>query len=322
MTPPRTVLDPARIDIFLEYRRESRKVYPVANHYKVARSTVSLIVKEFLKAGFSDRPRLDLPLRLLKEAQGSHQLELSGELKKKPSISIAEPGGNPRGGLSELEAIGGDPVQALRARRTIDLDSRLRWHLKGTDVETTLEEVGNAITRYNEQCFGFWQMIKEDLEKPPGYKTLLPGAKLADDAKGHLYPTLIDAVSRKFCSLPTRKESLDPDWPLLTPQKGSNGELGLVNSPMAWVSPEDNKLPDHVLTTVRAHAEVYLSQGNTLVATHGDLRYVLSYAQRLLGEVTDEQVQQGVCPECPYPESVDRSTIPAAKGRERGRRAT
>ena len=309
MARPRTIPYPKRMGIFLDYRGAGRKVYPVALQYEVARSTVSLVVKEFSEAGFSDRPRLDLPLNILGEAQNDHQLEVTEELEKRPDISIAEPGGNVRGGLNEPDALGEDASDILRAKQTIGLGTRLLWHLKGTEAEKTLEEVGKAIARYNTQCFGFWQLIREDMETQPGYKVAQTGLQQTTTSQGQIYLSLIDALYRRFCSLPNRNESLEPGWPRLRVRAGSNGELELEGSAVAWVLSGGDKLSDHVFKTVRARSEVYLSRGTRLVAAHGDLRYVLSYARRLLGKVTPEQVRQGICPDCPYPESVERPIL-------------
>jgi hypothetical protein len=45
---PKTIKWEKRLSVFLAYRRNGGKVNPVANRYGIARSTVNVIVKEFV----------------------------------------------------------------------------------------------------------------------------------------------------------------------------------------------------------------------------------------------------------------------------------
>jgi hypothetical protein len=66
MPRPKTIKWKKRVGVFLAYRRNGGKVNPVANRYGIARSTVNVIVNEFVDMGFADRPRAKVsPVLLL-----------------------------------------------------------------------------------------------------------------------------------------------------------------------------------------------------------------------------------------------------------------
>lgn len=314
MARPRSIPYNKRVSIFLDYRRGGRKVYPVAITHGVARSTVGLVVKEFREAGFSDRPRIDLPKDLLMEAENSHQLEIIKELNRPPIISVPEPEGLVRGGLTVSDALDADSGNILRGRPGVALNESLVWHLKGTEAEKTIQKVEMAIVEYKMRCLTFWQRIRGDLETETGYPVASP---MVGDAiqGGQLYPDLVDDVYLKLCALGARNETLQPSWPMLQVRPESSDEVELANSAVARVPEDPEKVPVIILNSVQSRADDYLAQAKSLAATYGDLQYVLPYAQKQLGEVGPDQVEMGICPECPYPEAaLDSGPTEQTKG--------
>ena len=71
MARPKSIPWRERVSIFIDYRR-SGKVQPTAKSHGVARSTVSAIVSEFEKEGFSKKPRANLPVATLRAMQDKH----------------------------------------------------------------------------------------------------------------------------------------------------------------------------------------------------------------------------------------------------------
>ena len=306
MARTRTILFGQRMEIFLDYRRARRKVYPVAIKHNVARSTVSLIVNEFREAGFSEKPRLDLPANLLEEAEKIHQIEVMAELEKAPSITAPEPEGNVRGGLGESDALASDANEILRAKPTIDLSTSLRWHLKETEAERNVAHVEEAIISYRAECFEFWEKINRDLEDNTDAIVRQSRDGQTPKSRGQLCLALVDAVYRRFCSLSRGNDALPSDWPRLMARE--DGTIELDNVLVAKVDKGSENLVADILSTIQAHRADYLIQARGLMATYGDLRHVLSYVQKVLGKVQPDQVQQGICPDCPYPESVGNQT--------------
>ena len=76
MPRPKSITYEKRAQVFLAYRQSGRKVNPVANRYGIARSTVSVIVREFEDMGFSEEPRAKVSADLLNEMQQQHIVSL------------------------------------------------------------------------------------------------------------------------------------------------------------------------------------------------------------------------------------------------------
>ena len=304
MPRPRSISYKKRVEIFLDYRRSRRKVYPVSKTHDVARSTVTLIVNEFREAGFSDQPRLSLSSELLEQAQIRHQCEVVEEFKSFPGISVAEPAGNVKGGINDASALAENAENIIREKQVLGLSPALVWHLAETQAEETLRAVGKSIIEYNVLCFDLWQGIRGNLEEQSGCPVAEARGSQDKESGGQLYPVLVDEIYRRFCSHPIRRELPPPEWPRLkTRQNSGMGEIELDSTAVARVDKGHQDLAGRVRNTVHDHAGQYLEDAKRLFATYGDLRYVLSYAQEVVRQVQPEQVRIGICPDCPYPES-------------------
>ena len=133
MPRPKTITWDKRVAVFLDYRRSGKKVNPVANRYGIARSTVTVIVKEFLAMGFSEVPRAKVSKDLLEEMQEQHIAGLVGLDRKGVGRMYLGPGTGNEVGRQEAMA---DPLP---------IRDEARWHLKGTKAGHVIEEATNAI---------------------------------------------------------------------------------------------------------------------------------------------------------------------------------
>ncbi len=136
MPRPKSITYEKRVQVFLAYRQNGKKVNPAANRHGIARSTVSVIVREFQKLGFADEPRARVSAELLSEMQQRHIASLL-EL--------------PRMGVGRLNLGHGNDNEAGRQEALADplpVQEESRWHLRGTKAERVIEEATNANLDY------------------------------------------------------------------------------------------------------------------------------------------------------------------------------
>ena len=153
MPRPKSILWEKRVQVFLAYRQSGGKVNPVANRYGTARSTVSVIVKEFVDMGFSEEPRAKVSTELLNEMQRQHIASLL-EL--------------PRSGVGRVRLGPGDDNEAGRQEAIADplpIQEESRWHLKGTKAERVIEEATSGIRDYLRRESVAWQGLRLALEE-------------------------------------------------------------------------------------------------------------------------------------------------------------
>lgn len=300
MPRPRTISWDKRVSIFLDYRRRG-KVFPTAKLHGVARSTVAAIIKEFKAADFSDGPRLNLSRSLLVQAQDHHLREIMVELGVTSSVDVIEPSRNFRGGLDPEAATSTDLSLELPMRNSLSIADSLLWHIKETRAEETIRGANQAITDYNQRCLELWRDISSALAEecrlpvqPMFPNRITPGPYVAHE--------LVDFIYLESFG-PSGLASLAPeDW---TP---SPDDPSILNSgPFAVAVGE----PAHH-DAVRRGAVLYLSQAleqcqqraQELRLLHHDLKYLASIVEETLAQLTQDQIRNGICPGCPYPEAL------------------
>ena len=288
-----------RVQVFLWYRRLKNKIYPTAKRFGFARSTVSNIVEEFKKAGFSMTHRSNLPRLLLLQAQELHLEEVLAERRKSSRISITEPGRKLR---SVLE-LGDQTEEDGRSSygEGVLMDESLVWHLKGTSAEETLSGCRDAIIDYDRQCLSLWDDIASGLEDKCG----LPLGSVRDwdgvDQSPRVFDKLVDRVYGVMFSTPSDSTSPPSNW-----FRCSENQSGLLEAGHEWAAsgtPEERERVKNGLDAFLAnHFAGYHLRAMELQRLRHDLGYIVQILEKALNGVSDEELEDGVCPECPYPE--------------------
>ena len=182
MPRPKSITREKRVSVFLEYRRTGGKVNPVANRFGIARSTVRVIVNEFIEMGFSQSPRAKVSLDLLKQLQEQHVEELAKGL----SVGSDVPGV----GVGYLNLGPGTDAEEGRQKafeQPMPVPEEALWHLRGTKAERVIEEAISAVrdllTRESEASASLRMAIEEACQQPERDGAL-------DDAGPYLLPAL------------------------------------------------------------------------------------------------------------------------------------
>lgn len=303
MPRPRTISWATRVAIFLDYRRV-KKVHPTAKKHGVARSTVVAILEEFTKQDFSKEPRLDpaRSLMILVQAQEHHLQEILQGRHTRPTIRLVEPSKNVRAGLDPEDAIGEDATLKLAQQEHIPLEESLLWHLKGAEAELMVQESRQALQDYDQHCLDLWRDVSSVLGQECGLSVEAYHPRpVWPDQEPHLAHELVDLIYSDLWN-PVLSVSHPPEsW------RTADGDPAILKAgTFAAVAggPEQHEATRKGVGRFLKHKfGEYQRRATNLSRLHHDLEYVTVIVQDALQGTTEEQVRQGICPACPYPEA-------------------
>lgn len=287
-----------RVQVFLCYRHLRNKIYPTAKRFGFARSTVSMIIQEFKDAGFSMTPRSNLSPKLLVQAQDLHIKEVLAERRKGSWVTVPKPESMLRAVL-ELDDQSGEDIQ----KKAVLLDESLMWHLRGTTAEETVIGCQNAIDDYDRKCRGLWDYVASGLEEECGLTLRSVRDWDPDDQSPCIFDKLVDRVYGITFSIPAGSTDLPSSW--FRWNVDQSGRLMAGHEWAALGSPQDHESVKKGFDVFfAAHLAEYQVRVRELRGLRHDLGYISQILEHALGEDIDEGVQDGVCPECPYPERL------------------
>lgn len=299
MPRPKSILWEKRADIFLRYRLEGRKVYPVAKLYGVARSTVAAIVDEFRSQGFSDTPRARVSKELLAEMQEQHirQVMRYFGAPVAPGEEAPASSGFLLLGIGPLDAQPRDSEeeaqQAIR-QDPFPLEEELAWHLTGTAAGRSVEEVRNAARDFHAERYALLRDLRLELEAECG----LP-VREADQglqAEPHILPELVRQFQRAISG-----ETLPPDWPSWTV---SEDGLRMNDEPVVTGWPDDYENVQKGVARFRLERFPELQRREReLERFRRDLGFLTGIVTEKLAGVQEGELRRAICPACPYPET-------------------
>jgi hypothetical protein len=287
MPRPKAIPWDKRVSVFLAYRREGRKVYPVANRYGIARSTVSVIVKEFEDMGFEDGPRARLSVDLLLELQESHLHKVSAN--RHIELNLAP------------ETLGGLAGQAM-ASNPVKVQEELAWHLKGTQIEQDLRDAEAAVR-------DFWSRESDADDQLSQAIEQVCGLPEWDDSTIHdPAPHVLTALKRKLCGAfiigsfqehPPSSNWLEWDVP---PENPSH--LKLRGTYVAIGDADDHlRVKQGVAEFLASGFQQHQRRFLQIHRLHRDLALTEEVLNRKLESFDESDIRRGICPACPYPEA-------------------
>lgn len=290
-----------RVDIFLDYRRAGKKVYPTANKHNIARSTVRSVVEEFMKDGFADAPRPTLSSATLEAAQKLHLQKTVDELKTPLGIRLIEPAERVRGGLEPVENPLDMTPGPIAALDPIWMSETLEWHLRGTEAERVVLDGRQAINDYDERCLSLWEDISSGLEDScslPVYN-FYKGDDMPD--RPYVLHNLVDSLYHALWPALPPSELPDLQWQI------SRADTAVYMALAAMAAVGSTSEHD----AVRKGTEKFLavsweglqSRAGELSRLYTDLGYLKEVISSTFGEVAEEVVRRAICPVCPYPEA-------------------
>ena len=306
MARPKRLQWDQRVQVFLDFRR-LRKIYPTAKSHRIARSTVTGIVQEFVELGFSREPRPLLSPPLLEVAQNRHVEEVGAALNQRHDLTVQVPQRNLREGFTEEDALAEGGAGRVRQTRNSIVTETVLWHLKGTAVEATIREVEIAIADYNARCMELWQSIRTGLEGTCG---TLVGPNRMEPTAAPVFRIYLFLVDRLYSDLfaPDPRTGSREDWPHFEVNTPSGGVLQVAPlqgdvGAAATGSIENQKA---VIRGTREllglyHSE-YRRRAQELVRLYQDLHYLPEVVLEALKSVFPETIRSTICPDCPYPE--------------------
>ena len=305
MPRPKSIPWEKRVQVFLAYRQTRGKVNPVANRYGVARSTVSVIVKEFVDMGFSEAPRVKVSEDLFQEMQQQHLISL---------VDL------PRFGVGRLKL--GPTTDSLKNRQDpladpLPVHDESRWHLKGTKVEQVIEEARTAYRDYLRFESEKWQGLRLNLEEacqlPEQDWEITPGLE------PHLFPTLKRRLKEAFFEGSFLTEPPSPSWLQwdLEPQKPE--VLRLQGEPIGVGSAEDHqRIKQGVMAFLDSAFQKHQKHFFELERFRQDIELIDGILEKEVQAITEDTLRVGICPLCPYPEASQEQNIgPSASKRRK-----
>jgi transposase-like protein len=288
MARPRTIPWEKRVSIFLAYRRTGAQVNQVAKNHGVAKSTVTSLANEFKGMGFSDRPRAKVSSAILHKMQEQHiqrVLPMSVGLKELALATHEK---------AALEHMGPDPLP---------VPPELRWHLKGTPAEETIQHAREAAIDFHERDYDAWRNLRLALEG--ACQVPCRASPVREDGEPHL---LLALVRRVRDSLMARAFGERPPYPPGQLEWDTEPDdaaiLTLGKEMVAIGSPEDHKKIKegvaHFYTTSFYELQRRFLEVEGLWHDLGLMQTVLLEA---IANVQESEKRRGICPACPYPEA-------------------
>ena len=304
MARPKSIPWETRVNVFLSYRLLGKKVYPVAKRYGVARSTVTLIVKEFVDLGFSSHPRPNLSTQTLRTLQELHLEGLVSQLRD-PSVA-SDTGGEPMGLLDLTPATNEDAAREALTKNPLYIQDELEWHLGGNKAEEVFREARHAAAAFHQQDHRAWHDLREKLE---GQCRLPVRESLSDiDHEPHILPGLVHLLRNaffdaKYHSQPPASEwekwVTDPEAPIFLRADGQRVAVGNSDDHESVRSGVTAFLVDDFRGFQRRFKE--------LERLRLDLRLLHEVVEDAFKGVKEQDVRRGICPACVYPEAIVNS---------------
>ena len=302
---PKSIPWEKREDIFLRYRLQGRKVYPVAKLYGVARSTVAAIVEEFRAGGFSVAPRARVSKELLGEMQEQHIRQVMRYFGL-PVASREEAPASSRSlrlgySLDTEPRDSEEDAQEAMEQDPFPLEEEAAWHLKGTAAERSIEEVRNAARDFHARRFDLLHDLRLELEAECG----LP-VREADQSQ-QAEPHILSALLRQF-QRAIGAETVQPNWPTWSV---SEDRLRMNDEPVAIGRPEEyQKVRQGVARFVRERLDEFQRRARELERLHRDFGFLSLIVREKLTSVQEGELRRAICPACPYPEMrLELSTL-------------
>ena len=303
MPRPKSITYEKRVQVFLAYRKSGRKVNPVANRYGIARSTVSVILKEFFEMGFSEQPRARVSAELLNEMQQQH------------IVSLVE---LPRMGVGRLNLGPGNDNEVRRQEAIVDplsIQEESRWHLKGTKAERVFEEATNANRDYLRRESEAWQGLRLALEQACD----LPerDGEIRRDPEPHLLPALKRRLRDAFFNKELLAEPPPPSWLVWDLEPHELEILRLQGEPIGIGSPEDHqRIKEGVTAFLGTAFQVHQRRFAEVERLRQDMELIDEILDKEVQAITKDDVRRGICPTCPYPEAnLELNTGPSISKR-------
>ena len=303
MPRPKSITYEKRVQIFLAYRQSGGKVNPVANRYGIARSTVSVILKEFLEMGFSEQPRARVSTDLLNEMQQQHIVGFVELTRMGVGRLNLGPGNDNEAGRQEAIA---DPLP---------VQEESRWHLRGTKAERVIEEAINADRDYLRRESEVWQGLRLALEEACHIPER--DGVIRQDPKPHLLPALKRRLRDAFFYGGFLAEPPPPSWLQWDLEPHEPQILRLQGEPVGIGSPEDHQRIKEGVTAFLASAfQVHQRRFSEVERLRQDIELIDGILDKEVQAISEDDVRRGICPTCPYPEaSLEPIASPIANKR-------
>ena len=300
MARPKTIPWVIRVSVFLAYRRNGGKVYPVANDHGIARSTVNIIVKEFQDMGFSDMPRANVSPQYLMEMQEQHLQ------------NVLHPSGGPLGpdrltamavgNLDLTPATNEEEALKLAEADPLFVQEELEWHLKGTAAERVIQEARNAARDFRRRDHAAWHDLRPALEaacKLPE-RSSLP----AQDREPHLLPALKQRLRNSFFDRPFQRQTPGLEWLEWDVYPDDPLVLRLKREWVAVGGPDDHqRVKSGVADFLANNFPNFQRRFVEVERLRWDLGLFQQVLGKTIGSVQEEEIRRRICPACPYPEA-------------------
>jgi hypothetical protein len=324
MPRPKSITWETRVAVFLSYRQNGGKVNPVANRFGIARSTVNVIVKEFVDLGFTDRPRASVSTQFLQQMQEQHiqrVLYPSGE----PQGPDAGPGHLVAAALNHLNVNpANDEETALKLAEDDPLfvPEELEWHLKDTAAQRVIQEARNAARDFHLRDHAAWRDLRLALEAACG---LSEGADYpsGQDREPHLIKALKNQLRNSFFDRPFKFQAPTPDWlewdvypedPLVLRLKRQIVAVGGLE--------EHQRVKDGVAGFLTNSYREFQRRFVEVERLRSDLGLFQQVLTTTVASVSEEDIRRRICPACPYPETQQEPVSDTGKRARRPRPET
>ena len=261
---------------------------PVANSYRIARSTVRIIVKEFEDLGFSSQPRARVSASLLTEMQEQHLVSLEDSLEKGA------------GRLNIGTGTDNEVDRQIALSEPLAIGDESRWHLRDTKAESVIREATDATRVYLQQEIDAWQALRRALEEA----CHLPEreGEFRDDPEPHLLPALKRRLQNAFFNPDFLVEPPGPEWPEWD-RDPVDAEVLRLRERVAIESPDDHQLVIDGVTSFLANGfKDHQRRFSEIHRLRQDMELMQGVVEKTWSEITKADIRRGICPACPYPE--------------------
>lgn len=295
MPRPKSILWNTRVAVFLAYRKLGRKVNPVANQFKIARSTVSAIKKEFEDLGFADGPRAKAPQEWLTQMQEAHLRDVVGRVASGNLGQFVS--------LGEMDIGPGTGAQGARdalARDPFPISEEMKWHLRGTHAEPVITDATKSRNAFLEREIKAWDDLQGALDQACG---LPVREQPPTDGTSCLLQALVHRMRNACVADNLRGRAPTLDW---NTHKDDPRGLRLNNEPVAVCGPDEREgVEQGVAAFVATKFPSFQRTFAELERLRRDMGFLKEIVRTEVAKVDEPLIRQGICPSCPYPEARD-----------------
>lgn len=289
-----------RVNAFLTWRRLKQKIYPVSKDLNIARPTVKAIVEEFLDSGFSQSPRINLPVDTLRKLQDAHLKEISFSWKGGALPDLGPPEQYAHEADGQLKAI--EVSTELTARPGV----ALVWHLKGTEIEETFSQALASWNDYDAQCGALWNDVASALTELRGLELIPIQYTVQKESNPCFYDNLVDLVYRRLFRILDEPIASGDSWVYWSRDEADHDIVMANHKPVAVEPLGKHGLIENAVETFFTGdgLNVYKGRAVQLRLYHNDLKYVAGLLFEETTKVDPDTLKEGICPWCPYPEAL------------------